>query len=98
MEIIKFEARWCSQCKAQDGILKQLQEKHPNLKVTHIDVEREDTPYIDEYLIQSLPTTIVKYDNGDHKKFIGLTSLNVFEEALKENKEDFEKGPVLNVS
>ena len=97
MEIIKFEARWCSQCKAQDTILKQLQEKYPNLKVTHIDVEREDTPYIDEYLIQSLPTTIVKFNNGEHKKFIGLTSLNVLEKAINDN-EDFTKGPVLDVS
>lgn len=97
MEIIKFEARWCSQCKAQDTILKQLQEKYPNLKVTHIDVEREDTPYIDEYLIQSLPTTIIKFDNGEHKKFIGLTSLNVLEKAILDS-EDFTKGPVIDVS
>ena len=97
MEIIKFEARWCSQCKAQDTILKQLQEKYPSLKVTHIDVEREDTPYIDEYLIQSLPTTIIKFDNGEHKKFIGLTSLNILEKSILDS-EDFTKGPVIDVS
>lgn len=97
MEIIKFEARWCSQCKAQDAILKQLQEKYPNLKITHIDVEREDTPYIDEYLIQSLPTTIIKFNNREHKKFIGLTSLNILEKAILDSKE-FTEGPVFDVS
>ena len=97
MEMIKFEARWCSQCKAQDVILKQLQEKYPSLKITHIDVEREDTPYIDEYLIQSLPTIILKYNSGDYKKFIGLTSLNTLEKAILEG-EDFTKGPVFDVS
>lgn len=97
MEIVKFEARWCSQCKAQDSILNQLQEKYPNLKITHIDVEREDTPYIDEYLIQSLPTTIIKLDNGEYKKFIGLTSLKALEDTINSD-EDFLKGPMFDVS
>ena len=96
MKLIKFEARWCSQCKQQDEVFKELQKDYPNLEIQHIDVEAEDTPYIDEYMIQSLPTTILKKDDGTFVKFIGLTPKNEFEKHFA--KEDFIKGPVFDVS
>ena len=96
MKLIKFEAKWCSQCKQQDEVFKELLKDYPNLEIQHIDVEAEDTPYIDEYLIQSLPTTIIKKDDGSFVKCIGLTQKKEFEKHLKEF--DFIKGPVFDMS
>ena len=96
MKLIKFEAKWCGQCKQQDEIFKELLKDYPNLEIQHIDVEAEDTPYIDEYMIQSLPTTILKKDDGSFTKFIGLTPKKEIEKHIMSN--DFDNGPIFDVS
>ena len=96
MKLVKFEARWCGQCKQQDEVFKSLLQDYPDLEIQHIDVETEDTPYIDEYNIQSLPTTILFKDDGSTMKFIGLTPKKEFEKHIITS--DFTKGPLFDVS
>lgn len=98
MKLIKFEASWCSQCKQQDEVFKSLLQDYPNLEIQHIDVEKEDTPYIDEYNIMSLPTTILQHDNTLIAKFVGLTDKKAIVKKIKTIENDFSKGPVFDVS
>ena len=59
MKLIKFEARWCSQCKQQDEVFKSLLQDYPDLEIQHIDVEAEDTPW-DGYDVGNENETMLK--------------------------------------
>ena len=81
MKLIKFEAEWCSACKAQDKLLEAAKESLPSITV--YDVE-EFPDEANEYNIRSLPTIIVlDDDNNEVNRFVGLTSINKIQEFIK---------------
>lgn len=79
MKLIKYEAPWCSGCKAQDAQLEQLE----NIDIVHIDVDENPDPAIEDK-IRSLPTMIIKDDDGNEiKRFIGVTTADKIKEFIK---------------
>lgn len=80
MKLLKFEADWCSSCKAQDSILENV-----NIPVEHCDVD-ETPEKADEYKIKSLPTMILLKDDKEVKRFIGVTNLETLNKAIDEHR------------
>lgn len=59
IQLIKFSADWCSQCKVYDKIFDSVSKSYPELNINKID--SDDFPeMVEEYKIRSLPTTIIK--------------------------------------
>jgi thioredoxin 1 len=64
--IVDFHALWCSPCKAQSPILKELAvELGDSVKVIKIDVD-QNREIADRYGIQSVPTLVI-FKNGEIK-------------------------------
>lgn len=81
MNLLKFEAEWCSSCKAQDKILNDFKD----IPIVHYDVE-EDLDKANEYNIRSLPTMVLIDDNGEEiTRFIGTTTLDKIKEVINDS-------------
>jgi thioredoxin 1 len=78
MELLKFEAPWCSPCKQQDDIL----EEFDAVPITHIDVD-EDHETANEYSVRGIPTMILLDDGEPVERWDGVTQLNEIESAVE---------------
>lgn len=77
MKLIKFEAPWCSGCKAQDAQLEKLKD----IDIVHIDVD-EDPDSANKFSIRSLPTMVILDDeDSEIKRFVGVTPSDKIQEA-----------------
>jgi thioredoxin 1 len=64
MQVLKFQAQWCSPCKLLDAQLKRL---FPLLEVTKVDTD-EERQLAQQYNIRSIPTLIILDENGKEIK------------------------------
>ena len=57
--LVKFEADWCSPCRAMSSVVEEVAKLHPDVKVLAVDIEGEG---IDEVLstygVRSVPTFV----------------------------------------
>ena len=81
MEIIVFTSDWCSPCKKLKPILDNLEDKM-NLKVTRLDVEKEDDA-VETYSIRSIPTIVILKDGKEVDRISGLIPSEVLEAKFK---------------
>jgi len=57
--IVKFEADWCSPCKAVQPIVEEVARQNPEIKFLSVDIEGDGIdPLISEYGIRSVPTFV----------------------------------------
>ncbi len=81
MEIIVFTADWCSPCKKLKPILDNLESKM-NLRVTRLDVEKEDDA-VENYTIRNIPTVVILKDGKEVDRISGLVPSEVLEAKFK---------------
>lgn len=84
IEVLKFGAEWCSQCKAMDKELKE----HPLIiepKIINVDDEED---LVDKYNIKNIPTILVINNEEVIKTWIGRTSSKEINDFLKSVKEE----------
>ena len=85
IEVLKFGAEWCAQCKAMDKELKE----HPLIvtpKIIDVDEEEE---LVDKYNIKNIPTILVINNDEIIKTWIGRIpskEINDFLKSIKEEK------------
>lgn len=82
--VIDFMATWCGPCRLQDPILEDLKKKFGDkVEFKKIDVDK-DSKLAEKYTIHAVPTLIIEKDGNIFKKYIGVTSLNELENAIKD--------------
>lgn len=82
MNILKFYAPWCGQCK----VLAQEFEKHRiNVPVTNINADDEED-LVDKYNVRSLPTTILIKDNKEIHRWHGFITVEEINKKIDDCK------------
>lgn len=81
MEIIVFTAEWCGPCKKLKPILDNLESKM-HLKITRLDVEKEDDA-VETYTVRSIPTVVIIKDGKEVDRISGLIPSEVLEAKFK---------------
>jgi len=77
MQVLKFQAPWCSPCKLMDAQLKRL---FPLLEIQKVNTDEERQLAV-QYSIRSIPTLILLDETGEeHKRLTG----SVTDAKLKE--------------
>jgi thioredoxin 1 len=78
-KIIKYEAPWCSPCKALDSILEQV-----DIEIEHVDIGTTDgMERGQKHNVRSIPTMYL-FDESDNeiKSHVGLMSLDELKEWI----------------
>jgi thioredoxin 1 len=81
--LMDFHADWCGPCKTQDPIIEELAEDYDGVTFQYVDVD-EEPDVANEYQVRSIPTIIVKNDDGVVERFVGVTQRETLEDALAE--------------
>jgi len=83
--IVDFHALWCSPCKAQSPILKDLAvELGDKVRVIKIDIDQNNA-LASRYSIQSVPTLIVFKDSKQVWRHSGVVSKSELLSVLKQH-------------
>lgn len=57
--VVKFEADWCSPCKAVKPIVEEVARQNPDIKFISVDIEGDGLDsIISEYGVRSVPTFV----------------------------------------
>lgn len=83
-ELLKFEAEWCSQCKALKPTLNNVLKDFPDVKLTIVDCEVEEQKTL-KYQIRSMPTLIYLVDGVEIGRLSGAVPANKIVELLNGN-------------
>jgi thioredoxin 1 len=79
-----FYADWCGPCKMMDPVIDALEEEYEGC----VDFEKVDVDAQSDVAsrnnVQSLPTFIVKMDDVEQQRFVGVTSGDDLRAALDE--------------
>jgi thioredoxin 1 len=82
--LIDFHADWCGPCKTQDPIIEELEEEFGDrVSFEYVDVDAEPD-VANEYQVRSIPTVIVKNEEGVVERFVGVTQRETLESALSQ--------------
>jgi thioredoxin 1 len=83
--IVDFHAIWCSPCKMQSPILKEVaNELGDRIKVIKIDVD-QNNEIAGKYKIQSVPTLIIFKNGKQVWRHSGVVSKNQLYNVLNQN-------------
>jgi thioredoxin-like negative regulator of GroEL len=84
MNVLKFGAEWCSQCRAMD---KELKEHPLIIEPKIIDVDDDDSEeFVEKYSVRNIPTIIILEGDTEIKRWIGRTSSEEINNYLKNNE------------
>ncbi len=82
--VVDFWAEWCGPCRAMSPIMEQLANSaDQTAKVTKLNVDNARNIAMN-YGISAIPTIIIFVNGQPYKKFVGLTSLQELQNAIKE--------------
>lgn len=77
LELLKFEAEWCSPCDQQSSLL----ESFDRVPVRPIDID-QNQQLANEYGVRSIPTMILLDGDEVVEMWTGVTQPHVIEEAI----------------
>jgi thioredoxin 1 len=84
IKIIKFEASWCSPCRAIKPIIEKIQSKFKDLEVEIVDVD-EGSDLIREYSVKSIPTLVFLKDGELVEQTLGFKTENELMEIINKH-------------
>jgi thioredoxin 1 len=71
--VIDFYADWCSPCKTMTPILKELEKEFPDVTFEKVDIMVQ-TKLAQESGVMSIPTIVIKKDDKETKRFVGIVA------------------------
>lgn len=80
-KLLKFEAEWCSQCKALTPTLTKVMKEFPDVELIKIDCEINEAETL-KYQIRSMPTLIYLKDNMEVGRLVGAVPASQISELL----------------
>ena len=80
-KLLKFEAEWCSQCKALKPTLTNVLEEFPDVELVTVDCEVDEAETL-KYQIRSMPTLIYLKDNREIGRLSGAVPADKIRELL----------------
>lgn len=81
--LVEFNAAWCQPCRRQASIIEKLSHEFMGTaRVRTLDIDKHQTVAL-SLGIQSIPTIIIYKDGEEQKRFVGLQSTEVLENALR---------------
>ena len=80
-KLLKFEAEWCSQCKALAPTLTKVMEEFPDVELVKVDCEVDEQETL-KYGIRSMPTLIYLKDNVEIGRLVGAVPADKIRELL----------------
>lgn len=80
--ILKFGAEWCGPCKKMDPIIDQVATENPDVKITHLDIDKEREIPV-QYAVLSVPTTLFFKDGEVKDTIVGLVPKAKIEEKIE---------------
>lgn len=81
--LVDFFADWCGPCKMMSPIIEQISEEGiGNLKVGKVNVD-DNGELAEKYNVMSIPTIVVFRGGMPVKGFVGVTSKEEIENAIK---------------
>ena len=72
-KLLFFHAPWCSGCRMQEPIIKELEKEFPDIKFFYINAN-EDEVNPEEFNIKNLPTLVLLKDNYEIDRIHGYHS------------------------
>lgn len=88
-KVVKYSAKWCAPCKTYAPIFDKISEEFKNdLEFEKIDVDdatSEQTNFMNEHNVRSIPTTLLLNESNNLiKKIIGSVSENDLKQIIEE--------------
>ena len=78
MELLDFYADWCGPCQMLKPILEEFEKKHPEIKVTQINID-ENEDMVEKYGVSGIPCLVVIENNREVAREVGAISLKKIE-------------------
>ena len=85
LEVKKFYAEWCGQCKMLTPIMEQVQGKFSDVSFESINIDSQ-FEVAQKYYVRSVPTVIIEKDGKEVQRFAGLQSEMAYSNAINELK------------
>lgn len=82
--VVKFYAIWCTNCKAQEKNLKQLDQDKLNISIYKVNIE-EQMSLTQKYQIKVIPTTIYLKNGKLISTDFGIKSVNELKKNIQQN-------------
>ena len=67
-----FTASWCTPCQIFKPIMKEIEREGHSIQF--IDIDHDENLLMEEYNIQSVPTSIIEEDGKEVERFVGALS------------------------
>jgi thioredoxin len=84
LEIKKYYAIWCGPCRMLNPVFDKLQKEFPQVPIHHIDIE-EETEFVEQANVRSVPTVIYEKNGVEVERFVGLQSELTYRNAIIEH-------------
>ena len=76
-----FTASWCTPCQVFKPIMKEIEKEGHSIQF--IDIDHDENLLMEEYNIQSVPTSIIEEDGKEVERFVGaLAKKEVLEKLV----------------
>jgi len=79
LHLVKYEAEWCGPCKMQSAMLESFE----TVPVEPVDID-DDTMRAKTDDVRAVPTLILKDDAYEVERWMGVTPVDVIEDAIEE--------------
>ena len=81
MELIDFYADWCGPCQMMKPILEDFEVRHPEVKVTKVNVDNEEE-LAERYNVSGIPCLVLLNDGKEVARNVGAISVKKLEKMI----------------
>ena len=81
MELIDFYADWCGPCQMMKPVLEDFEAKHPEVKVTKVNVDNEEE-LAERYNVSGIPCLVLLNDGKEVARNVGAISVKKLEKMI----------------